>query len=273
MGIIVENYTTDQGFLVPQLYIQVSSIRMLKTMSGPNYGMVYSSLAYKSVDEMVAGASPIAIPIYLANVEQFLTADQFYDQTIFGFAYGAIKAAWENAGYTVIDWYPQPPTPTTYIYDCSGYNFRGFNCAGYDKDGYDKDGFNKDGWDREGYGKDGYNAEGYNRQGFDRNGYDKDGYDVMGFDKDGYDREGYDRQGFNKQGYDREGYDKDGYNAEGYDRMGYDREGYNKDGYDKDGCNREHKDKDGNPCPAPVPPTPPAGLTDLSGNTAPAEPQ
>ena len=91
MGIIVENYTTDQGFLVPQLYIQVSSIRMLKTMSGPNYGMVYSSLAYKSVDEMMAGASPIAIPIYLANVEQFLTADQFYDQTIFGFAYGAIS--------------------------------------------------------------------------------------------------------------------------------------------------------------------------------------
>jgi hypothetical protein len=210
MGILVQNYTTEQGFLVPELYIQVNCIRMLKTMSGPTYGLTYISQAFKSVSDFQSGATPITIPTYLANIDDFQDADNFFDQTIFGFAYAAIKKAWEAAGYTVYDWYPNPPTPTTYIYDCSGYNFRGFNCAGYDKDGYDKDGFNKDGWDREGYGRDGYNAEGYNRQGYDRDGYDRDGYDYMG-----YDRQGYDRQGYNRQG-----------------------------------CNRENKDKDGNPCPA-----------------------
>jgi hypothetical protein len=238
MGIIVHNYTTNEGFLVPDLYIQVNSIRMLKTLSGPTYGMVYGSLAYKSVTDKDNGASPIAIPNYLANVEEYLTANQFYDQTIFGFAYDAIKRAWQNAGYTVEDWYPHPPTPTTYIYDCSGYSFQGYNCAGYDRDGYDRQGFNKDGWDRQGYGRDGYNAAGYDRDGFDR------------------------------QGYDIDGYDRSGYNAAGYDRQGYDREGYDAEGYDRQGCNRNHQDKDGNPCPTPAPPSDLSGnTTDLSGNT------
>ncbi len=242
MGILVLNYTTNEGFVVPELYIQVNCIRMLKTLSGPTYGMVYSSVAYKDVDAKENGSSPIQIPTYLANVEEFLTANDFYNQTIFGFAYDAIERAWQAQGFTVQDYYPHPPTPTTYIYDCSGYNFQGFNCAGYDKDGYDKDGFNKDGWDREGYGRDGYNAAGYDRQGFDREGYDVDGYDRDGFNKEGYDRQGYDRQGYDKDGFDRQGYDKDGYDRQGFDRQG---------------CNRQHQDKDGNPCPA----------QDVSGNT------
>lgn len=190
MGLIVLNYTTNEGFLVPELYLQVNSIRMLKTLNGPNYGMAYSCLAYKSVQDKDSGASPISVPMYLTTVENYLTANDFYDQTIFGFAYDALKTAWQNAGYTVVDWYPQPPTPTTYIYDCSGYNFKGFNCAGYDREGYDQEGYNK---------------EGYDRQGYDRQGYDKDGYNRQGFDKDGYDREGYDYQGCNREHKDRQG--------------------------------------------------------------------
>lgn len=253
MGIVVLNYTTAEGFLVPELYIQVTCFRILKTLSGANYGCVYSSAAYKSVQDKDAGCAPLPIPSYLANVEEFLTANQFYEQTIFGFAYDAIKRAWQNQGYTVLDYYPHPPTPKTYTYDCSGYNFQGYNCAGYDREGYDRQGFNKEGYDREGYDRQGYNAEGYNRQGYDKDGYDKEGYDASGFDR---------------QGYDREGYDREGYDPEGYDRQGYDREGYDKQGYDKQGCNREHQDKDGNPCPAP-PPTDLSGNTDLSGSVAP----
>ncbi len=251
MGILVLNYTTNEGFTVPELYVQVSCIRMLKTLSGPNYGMVYTSNAYKSVDAKENGSSPVAIPVWLANVEEVLTANQFYEQTIFGFAYDCIKRAWEAQGYVVQDFYPHPPTPTTYTYDCSGYNFLGFNCAGYDREGYDKDGFNKDGWDRQGYGRDGYNAEGYNRAGYDRDGYDKDGYDINGYDRQGYDRQGYDRNGYDKDGYDRQGYDKDGYDRQGYDHQG---------------CNRQHQDKDGNPCPAPQPDVS-GNLVDVSGNT------
>jgi hypothetical protein len=210
MGLLVDRYVTSEGFDVSGLYVQVESIRILKVYGGGSYGCLYTSLAYKSFDDKMNGTRPVPIPQFLANAEGMLTADQFYDQTIFGYAYDALKANWINAGYTVQDYYPHPPTPTTYIYDCSGYNFRGFNCAGYDKDGYDKQGFNKEGWDREGYGRDGYNAEGYNRQGYDREGYDRQGYDMMGYDRQGYDRQGFDRQG----------------------------------------CNREHLDKDGNPCPA-----------------------
>jgi hypothetical protein len=240
MGILVLNYTTSEGFQVPELYVRIESIRILKTLTGPTYGNVYTSTAYKSYTDFEQGARAIPIPQWLSTAEEILTADQFYEQTIFGFAYDAIKRGWQNAGYTVQDYYPSPPTPTTYTYDCSGYNFLGFNCAGYDREGYDKDGFNAAGWDREGYGRDGFNAAGYDRQGFDRQGYDIDGYD---------------RSGFNAAGYDREGYDREGYNAEGYDRQGYDREGYNAEGYDRQGCNRQHLDLSGNPCPA-----------DLSGN-------
>lgn len=248
MGIIVENYTTAEGFQVPELYIMVESIRILKTLSGPTYGCVYTSSAFKSYADWQAGARPVPIPQWLANVEEILTANQFYEQTVFGFAYDCIKRAWQAQGYTVIDYYPAPPTPKTYTYDCSGYNFLGFNCAGYDHDGYDKDGFNAAGWDRQGYGRDGYNAAGYDRQGFDRQGYDIDGYG-----RDGYNAAGYDRQGFDRQGYD----------ADGFDRQGYDRDGYDRQGFDRNGCNRQHLDVNGNPCQDIS-----GNIIDLSGNSA-----
>jgi hypothetical protein len=190
MGLIVTNYTTNEGFLVPQLYIQVNCIRMLQTLNGLNYGMSYQSLAYKSLSDKDSGASPISIPLYLATVDDYLVANDFYNQTIFGFAYTAIKQAWERAGYTVEDYYPHPPTPTTFIYDCSGYNFQGFNCAGYDREGYDVDGFNAQGWDREGYNREGYDVDGYNRQGFDKEGYDREGYDYYGCNRSHVDRQG-----------------------------------------------------------------------------------
>ena len=205
MGFLVTQYTTSEGFDVSGLYVQVESIRILKTLSGNAYGCTFTSSAWKSPTDKDQGARPIPIPSWLSTAEQFLTADAFYDQTVFGIAYGALKANWTTHGYTVQDYYPNPPTPKTYIYDCSGYNFHGFNCAGYDKDGYDRQGFNKDGWDREGYGRDGYNAEGYNRQGYDRDGYDREGYDMAGYNREGYDREGYNKEGCNREGVDRQG--------------------------------------------------------------------
>lgn len=185
MGLLVLNYTTSQGFVVPELYLQLSSVRMLKTLHGSNYSMAYNVLAYKSVEDKDAGVSPIPLPNYLAYTEEVLSANDFYDQTIFGFAYAAIKRRWESHGFVVQDYYPFPPTPTTYIYDCSGYSFKGFNCAGFDRQGYGMDGFNKDGIDRLGFDRTGWNAEGYDRDGYDREGYNKDGYNRGGFDRNG----------------------------------------------------------------------------------------
>ena len=116
MGLLVQNYTTEQGFLVPELYIQVSCIRMLKTLGGNLYGMVYTSLAYKSIVERDSGAQPISIPVYLANVEQFLTADQFYDQKnpdFQAFSAGVLGSKWPKNKQLIIDW--RMPTDATRI--------------------------------------------------------------------------------------------------------------------------------------------------------------
>lgn len=220
MGLLVQQYVTAEGFTVTGLYVQVQSMRILKTLNGSNYVCAFTCSSFKSQDDMVAGARSIPVPTYLETAEVVLRDVDFYKQTLFGYAYDSIKANWVNAGYTVEDLYPHPPTPTTYTYDCSGYNIDGFNCSGFDHEGYDRNGFN---------------AAGYDRQ----------GYDVSGLNTEGFDKEGYGVDGYTKEGYDREGYDRNQYTVDGFDREGYDR-----NGFDMDGCNRDHKDKDGNFCPA-----------------------
>ena len=247
MGVIVQNFTTAEGFIIPELYIQIATIRISKSgTNSANYSCVYFSQAFKSYADMQAGRNPVVIPAYLANGEEILSALQFYEQTIHGFAYGCIKRLWTRDGYTVVDYYRSPPTPTTYIYDCSGYDIHGFNSDGWDREGYGRDGFNKDGWDREGYGRDGFNP-----MGWDCEGYGRDGFNI-----DGWDREGYGRDGFNPMGWDREGYGRDGFNAVGYNRSGMDRYGYGYNGLDADGAPRPNIDISGNPWPLYLSPSP-----------------
>lgn len=155
MGLIIYNYTTKQGFLVPELYIRINCIRMLKTTGGSDYGMVYNSLAYKSFSDFEAGTSPLTIPNHFANVEDYLTSADFYKQTIFGFAYDAIKRTWENNGYTVTKNSSHSITSKTYTYDCFGYNVEGFNVDGYNRQGYDHEGYNKEGYNIMGLGRNG----------------------------------------------------------------------------------------------------------------------
>jgi hypothetical protein len=246
MGLLVESYfTTQEGFVMKNLYLTLDCIRLLKTQGGDSYGCVFIITAYKTRDDKRTGRNPILVPVHLSHVETFVRPDDFFKQTMLGIAYGKVKTQWEANGYVVSNVLePNQPAPSTYMYDASGFDFTGFNLEGYDREGYDREGFNKDGWDRESYQRDGFNAEGRNRNGYDREGFDVNGYDSTGFDRTGYDAEGFGRDGFNLAGYNRnllnrEGYDHWGYNPEGYDKDGYNKDGYDKNGFDRNGLNRE----------------------------------
>jgi len=235
MGITVGPYTTDEGFVLSAMYLSVDSFRLVKTLSRDVLGCTFTVSAYQSRDSFRGGASSIKIPQHLANCEMFIRPNDFYSQTIYGLAYQRIKEVWESQGYTITDVHePQQPSPTTYIYDASGYNFAGFNVNGLDLEGYNAQGFDSEGYNRQGYNVQGFNAQGFNAQGFGPDGFNAQGLDYFGFNRDGIDKDGY-----NRQGYDAEGYNRQGFNAEGYDREGYDRQGYNSEGYDRLGYNAQ----------------------------------
>ena len=221
MGITVGPYTTDEGFVLSSMYLTVDSFRLVKTLSRDVFGCTFTVSAYQSRDSFYAGTSSIKIPQHLANCEMFINPNEFYSQTIYGLAYKRIKEVWESQGYTITDVHEaNQPTPTTYIYDASGYNFAGFNVNGWDIEGYDTQGFNSEGYNRQGYNVQGFNSEGFNAAGFDSNGFNAQGYDYFGFNREGYDAEGYNRQGYNAEGYNREGFNAQGINANGESQNG-----------------------------------------------------
>ena len=231
MGITAGPYTTEEGFTIPTVYLSIDCFRLLKALGSVNFGTLFVVNAYRSRDDKLAGRQALRMPAYLTNVEMFLAPDDFYKQTLYGYAYDRIKAVWTGAGYTVTDIHEAgQPYPTTYIYDASGFNFLGFNANGWDAEGYGEDGFNLAGWDREHYNRQGFNAAGYNRGGFNKDGFNKDGYDIMGLNAAGYDKDGYNRFGFNAAGYNREGFDKDGFDKNGYDKDGFNAAGLNAAG-------------------------------------------
>ena len=238
MGITAGPYTTEEGFTIPTVYLSIDCFRLLKALGSSDFGTLFVVNAYRSRDDKLAGRQALRMPAYLTNVEMFLSPDDFYKQTLYGYAYDRIKAVWTSAGYTVTDIHEAgQPYPTTYIYDASGFSFLGFNHLGWDSAGYGVDGFNASGYDREGYDRNGYNVSGYNRAGFNPEGFNVDGYDVMGFNAEGWDKDGYNRFGFNAAGFNRDGYDVHGYNAAGFNSLGFDKNGFNKDGYDYMGFN------------------------------------
>ena len=245
MGITVgPSYTTDEGFVLTAMYLTVDSFRLVKTLSRDVFGCTFTVSAYQSRDSFHGGASSIKIPQHFANCEMFIRPNDFYSQTIYGLAYQRIKEVWESQGYTITDVYEsQQPSPTTYIYNSSGYTFAGFNVNGLDTEGYNKQGYNTEGYNRQGYNAQGFNVQGFNAMGFGPDGLNAQGYDYFGFnregiDKDGYTRQGYNTEGYNRQGYNAEGYTSEGYTAEGYDSQGYDRLGFNAQGINANGVSQ-----------------------------------
>jgi len=197
MGITAGPYTTEEGFTIPCVYLSIDCFRLLKAHASVNFGTLFVVNAYRSREDKLAGRQALRMPAHLTNVEMFLAPDDFYKQTLYGYAYTAIKNVWTAAGYTVNDVHEAGQlTPITFIYDASGFNFFGFNANGWDSAGYGEDGFNLAGWDREHYNREGFNAAGYNRNGYDKNGYDKNGYDVMGYNSTGVNAAGESRPNY-----------------------------------------------------------------------------
>jgi hypothetical protein len=205
MGILVgPTYNTNEGFVIPWMYLDIQSLRFVTTLSGNTLSAVFVVSAYKSIEDKLAGAIPIRIPNNLSTAETFIHPSEFYLKTPYEIAYEQITLVWEAAGYEVQNVLePDQPAPYTYIFNSSGYDYNGFNAQGLDKDGYDRNGFNAQGWDRDGYDKDGYNAAGFNRAGYDKNGFNAQGFNSMGYDKDGYDKDGYNMMGLDKDGNPR----------------------------------------------------------------------
>jgi len=231
MGITAGPYTTEEGFTIPTVYLSIDCFRLLKAHASVNFGTLFVVNAYRSRDDKLAGRQALRMPAHLTNVEMFLAPDDFYKQTLYGYAYTAIKNVWTAAGYTVNDVHEAgQPYPNTFIYDASGFNFLGFNSAGLDVEGYGEDGFNLAGWDREHYDREGFNAAGYNRGGYNKDGFNAEGFDVMGFNDAGYNKDGYDKTGYNAAGFNRDGYDKNGFNKDGWDYQGFNAAGVNAAG-------------------------------------------
>lgn len=207
MGLTVgPSYTTDEGFVLPAMYLTIDSFRLVRTLSNDVFGCTFTVAAYQSRDSFHGGSRPIKIPQHLGNCETFIRAADFYSQTMYGIAYQRIKEVWQGQGYTLTDIHEgTQPMPSTFIYDASGYTFFGFNPDGWDRDGYNALGFNAGGLDKEGYTVQGFNAEGYNRQGFDSQGFNRNGYDYQGYNKDGFNVEGFNFKGFNAEGLNAQG--------------------------------------------------------------------
>jgi hypothetical protein len=186
MGITAGPYITDEGFIIPTIYLSIDCFRLVKALGSSNFGTLFVINAYRSREDKRAGRQPLRLPADLTHIEMFLAPEDFYKETLYGFAYTAIKNVWTAAGYTINDVHETGQhLPDTFIYDASGFNFFGFNSNGLDAEGYGKDGFNLAGWDREHYNREGFNAAGYNRNGYDKKGFNKEGYDVMGYNSTG----------------------------------------------------------------------------------------
>ena len=68
MGLTVgPSYTTDEGFVLPAMYLTIDSFRLVRTQSNDVFGSTFTVAAYQSRDSFHGGSRPIKIPQHLAN--------------------------------------------------------------------------------------------------------------------------------------------------------------------------------------------------------------
>jgi hypothetical protein len=216
MGILAgPSFTTSQGFVLSTVYLSVNFYRFIPNLDGTMQCVIGLS-AFKSRQDKYTGVEPISIPVSLSTIDVNIPQLEFYRKSLHGVAYDIIKDRWRANGYTFNDIYEtNQPSPTQFVYDCSGFNIDGFANTGFNAQGYNSLGFNSAGYNAFGYDASGYNAAGLDLNGFNAAGYNTEGYNRMGFDKDGFNKDGYDRMGYNANGMNSDGVNREGYDANG----------------------------------------------------------
>jgi hypothetical protein len=210
MGILIgPNYITEQGILLPFLYLSLVNMR-INPIGNSNYQAVFIFEGYISRESKLAGSKPISLP-YGHNIgELIISQERLNAATIFDLAYTSIQGKYNN--YTMSNVFEAGQVDTRqYCYNADGYDINGYNVQGYNAEGYNTQGYNLDGYNAQGYNTSGYDIQGYNSSGYNSAGYNASGFNSLGYNSSGYDINGYDIYGFNGQGFSMNG----GYNYSG----------------------------------------------------------
>jgi hypothetical protein len=210
MGILIgPNYITEQGILLPFLYLSLVNVR-INPIGNSNYQAVFIFEGYISRESKLAGSKPISLPYGYNIGELIISQERLNAATIFDLAYTSIQGKYNN--YTMSNVFEPGQVDTRqYCYNVDGYDVNGYNAQGYNAEGYNAQGYNLDGYNAQGYNTSGYDVQGYNSQGYNSVGYNASGFNSLGYNSSGYDINGYDIYGFNAQGFSMNG----GYNYSG----------------------------------------------------------
>lgn len=127
MGITAgPSYTTDQGFVLSPIYLNIGSVTIQATEDSQPLGAIFNIFGYKSYQDRLSGNQPINLPYSLSVIQTTIDYKDAFRQSVFGLAYDIIAARWQSAGYTtenVLE--PGQPLPKQYIYDSSGLDIDG----------------------------------------------------------------------------------------------------------------------------------------------------
>jgi hypothetical protein len=103
MGVIVENYTTQNGIVVPELYSFVKGIRIIKDLSGSTYTCSFHVNAYMTHQDRLNGKNVVLLPQSLTLPTINTPLETLFEKSIFLIAYDTLKERFLTAGYICRD--------------------------------------------------------------------------------------------------------------------------------------------------------------------------
>jgi hypothetical protein len=103
MGVIIENYTTQNGLIVPELYSFVKGIRIIKDLSGSTYTCSFHINAYMTYEGRLNGTNVVLLPQSFTLPTTNLPLETLLEKSIFLIAYDTLKERFTTAGYTCRD--------------------------------------------------------------------------------------------------------------------------------------------------------------------------